>query len=62
MTNHIHIGGLTKEPPTSPLKHLPNRLDAQACLTLLERIHPDWTSASITAAGKQQNCFQGSSE
>jgi hypothetical protein len=52
MTDHIRIGGPAKEQPTSPLRNLPNRFDAQACLALLERIHPEWTSASIQAAGK----------
>jgi hypothetical protein len=61
MTNHIHIGGLTKEPPTSPLKHLPNRLDAQACLALLERISHEWTAAGITAAGKQLDVAEADS-
>jgi hypothetical protein len=52
----IRIGDpiiVAKTPPTSPLRNLPNRLDAQACLALLERIHYEWTAASIAAAGKQ---------
>ena len=51
----IRIGDpiiVAKTPPTSPLRNLPNRLDAAACLALLDRIHPDWTAANITAAGK----------
>ncbi len=55
MTATTHIGDpfiTTKKPPRSPLTHLPNRLDAAACLALLDRMHPDWTAASITAAGK----------
>jgi hypothetical protein len=42
-----------KTPPTSPLRNLPHRLDASACLAILEKYHPDWTAASLTAAGKQ---------
>jgi hypothetical protein len=61
MTETIRIGDpivTSKEPPRSPLRHLPNRLDAQACLTILERLHPDWTAASITAAGKHLDMYE----
>jgi len=56
MTDTIRVGGAlfdVKKPPTAPLRHLPNKMDAQACLDLLERIHPEWTAESIKAAGKQ---------
>lgn len=50
----LQIGDkLAKQPPTQPLRVLPNRLDASACLNLLARIHPDWTVDSIKAAGTQ---------
>jgi hypothetical protein len=51
----IVIGGLihaqSKKPPRSPLRALPNRMDAAACFAILDRIHPSWTEASIKAAG-----------
>jgi hypothetical protein len=52
----IRIGAAlitAKTPPTSPLRNLPHRLDASACLAILEKYHPDWTAAGLTAAGKQ---------
>jgi hypothetical protein len=52
----IRIGDpliVAKTPPTSPLRYLPNRLDAQACLAILEKYHPDWTAASLSAAGNK---------
>jgi hypothetical protein len=55
MTEVIRIGAEAepaKKPPTTPLRYLPNRMDAQACLILIERIHPTLTAASIRAAGK----------
>jgi len=61
MTTVIRIGDdliTTKDTPRSPLTYLPNRLDAQACLALLERMHPDWTAASITAAGKHLDVWE----
>jgi hypothetical protein len=49
----VRIGASVKEMPRSAIKHLPNRLDAQACLEILAKVHPDWTVESIKAAGKQ---------
>ena len=55
MTETIRIGEPkleAKKGLTKPLMHLPNRLDADACLTILASYHPDWTVESLKAAGK----------
>jgi hypothetical protein len=52
MTDTIVIGG-PKPRPTRPVTHLPNRLDAEACLGILAAAHPDWTVESLKAAGKK---------
>lgn len=60
----VHIGASVKEKPTRPIRHLPARLDAKACLTLLAQTHPDWTVESLEASGKQldihevDNCLE----
>jgi DNA-binding sugar fermentation-stimulating protein len=41
---------MTIERPTRPLTSLPARLDAAACLQILERIDPEFKTDSIEAA------------
>jgi hypothetical protein len=53
MTDTIQIGERLdsgKTPPTRPLTHLPQRLDAAACLKIIEMFHPTLTVESITAS------------
>jgi hypothetical protein len=45
MTATIRIGEPNPR-PTRPLTHLPARLDAEACLNIIERIDPAGISAS----------------
>jgi hypothetical protein len=52
MTDTIRLGS-EKPRPTRPVTHLPNRLDAEACLGILAAVHPDWTIESLKAAGKK---------
>jgi hypothetical protein len=52
----IRIGDpiiVAKELPTRPLTYLPHRLDSAACLAILEKYSPDWTAASLSAAGNK---------
>jgi hypothetical protein len=52
MTATIRIGE-PKARPTRPLTHLPARLDAEACLGIVERIDPELTAAGISASREQ---------
>jgi hypothetical protein len=52
MTETIRIGE-HRSPPTRPLTYLPNKLDAAACLEIIERIDPEMTAAGITASREQ---------
>jgi hypothetical protein len=49
MTDTIRIGE-HKPRPTRPLMHLPAKLDAEACLSIIERIDPELTAAGIAAS------------
>jgi len=51
MVDTIILGdGKTMNRPTRPMTSLPARLDAEACLKVLEQIHPDFRTESISAA------------
>jgi hypothetical protein len=55
MTESTRIGGYplrTKPQQTRPFTHLPVKLDAAACLAILNRLDPDITVDSVAAARK----------
>jgi hypothetical protein len=51
------IDGRNRPPrQLAALTHLPNRMDAAACLKILDTLHEDWTPDNVTsirASGKQ---------
>jgi hypothetical protein len=51
MTDTIRLGG-EKQFSARPVNHLPAKLDLEACLSVIEHIHPDLTAAGIKAAAK----------
>jgi hypothetical protein len=56
MTNTIRIGEQATKPRASgPLTFLPAKLDASACLEILERIDPEASAESISAARQSVN-------
>jgi hypothetical protein len=59
MTNTIRIGEqattTTKRRARGPLTFLPVKLDAAACLDILERIDPEASAESISAARQSVN-------